>query len=170
MKSVQFQYFPKNKKISADLNKVVDVFVGKYNLICSPENELDSNAVLNIVSADLSKLGFTIEKSKKKEDKIQVPVLFGKNGMMEKSFDADGYHEEKKIVIEIEAGRAVSNYQFLKDLFQACVMSDVEYLVIAVRNIYRKNPDFDKVIAFFDTLYVSGRLTLPLKGILIIGY
>lgn len=89
---------------------------------------------------------------------------------MEQSFDADGYHKEKKIVIEVEAGRAVTNYQFLKDLFQACVMSDVDYLVIAVRNIYRKNQDFEKVISFFNTLYASGRLILPLKGILIIGY
>lgn len=78
--------------------------------------------------------------------------------------------KKKKIVIEVEAGRAVTNYQFLKDLFQACVMSDVDYLVIAVRNIYRKNQDFEKVISFFNTLYASGRLILPLKGILIIGY
>ncbi|AEW21273.1 hypothetical protein BFO_0629 [Tannerella forsythia 92A2] len=49
-------------------------------------------------------------------------------------------------------------------------MSDVDYLVIAVRNIYRKNQDFEKVISFFNTLYASGRLILPLKGILIIGY
>lgn len=76
----------------------------------------------------------------------------------------------KKVVIEIEAGRAVSNYQFLKDLFQACVMQDVDYLVIAVRNIYRTSKDFDKLITFLDALYVSNRLILPLKGILIIGY
>lgn len=29
------------------------------------------------------------------------------------------------------------NNQFLKDLFQACMMQDVDYLVIAVRNEYR---------------------------------
>ncbi len=38
----------------------------------------------------LEKIGFTIEKSKKKEDKIKIPVLFGLNGSLEKSFDADG--------------------------------------------------------------------------------
>jgi len=170
MNTIQFQYFPKNKKISKDLQSIIDVFAEKHTFICSPINELNSNAVLEIVSEDLSKLGFDIEKSKRTGDKIQVPVLFGKNGIMEKSFDADGYNEDKKIVIEIEAGRAVSNYQFLKDLFQACVMSDVEYLVIAVRNVYRNNPDFEKIITFFDTLYASGRLVLPLNGILIIGY
>ena len=170
METIQFQYFPKNTKISKDLNDIVEVFRKKYNIICSPHNELDSNAVLDVVSEELTKIGFIIEKSRKREDKIQVPVLFGRNGLIEKYFDADGYNEEKKIVIEVEAGRAVTNYQFLKDLFQACVMSDVEYLVIAVRNFYRNNQDFEKVITFFDTLYLSSRLILPLKGILIIGY
>ena len=170
MVTIQFQYFPKNTKISKDLYDIVEVFRKKYNIICSPQNELDSNAVLDVISEELTKLGFVIEKSRKREDKIQVPVLFGRNGLIEKYFDADGYNEEKKIVIEVEAGWAVTNYQFLKDLFQACVMSDVEYLVIAVRNFYRNNQDFEKVITFFDTLYLSSRLILPLKGILIIGY
>lgn len=49
-------------------------------------------------------------------------------------------------------------------------MQDVDYLVIAVRNIYRTSKYFDKLITFLDALYVSNRLILPLKGILIIGY
>lgn len=72
--------------------------------------------------------------------------------------------------MEIEAGRAVVNYQFLKDLFQARVMHDIEQLVIAVRNDYRGLNDFETVINFLDTLYTSNRLNLPLKGILIIAY
>ena len=54
--------------------------------------------------------------------------------------------------------------------FQACVMHDIEQLVIAVRNDYRGHDDFETVINFLDTLYTSNRLNLPLKGILIIGY
>ena len=50
------------------------------------------------------------------------------------------------------------------------MMQDVDYLVIAVRNIYNKSSDFDKVCKFFDALYASDRLVLPLKGILVIGY
>ena len=49
-------------------------------------------------------------------------------------------------------------------------MCDVDYLCIAVRNVYRKSKDFEKVCLFFDTLYQSGRLGIPLKGLLIIGY
>ena len=50
------------------------------------------------------------------------------------------------------------------------MMHDLDYLIIVVRNDYRRNPDFENVTTFFDTLYASGRLQLPLKGILIIGY
>jgi len=64
----------------------------------------------------------------------------------------------------------VLNYQFLKDLFQACMMSDVKYLGLAVRNIYKNSNDFNTVETFFETLYVSNRLQLPLDGILLIGY
>jgi len=50
-------------------------------------------------------------------------------------------------------------------------MINVDYLVIAVRNIYlNKNKDFEMIAMFFDTLYSSDRFILPLKGILLIGY
>jgi hypothetical protein len=39
-----------------------------------------------------------------------------------------------RYVVEVEAGRGVVNYQFLKDFFEACTMVGVEKLCIAVRN------------------------------------
>ncbi len=107
---------------------------------------------------------------KKKKEKINIPVLYGPNGIIKKSFEADAYNEDEKYVIEVEAGRAVTNYQFLKDLFQACMMQDANYLCIAVRNQYRTSKDYLKVFNFFDTLYKSDRIELPLDGILLIGY
>ena len=76
----------------------------------------------------------------------------------------------KKIVIEIEAGQATENHRFLKDIFEASMMFEVEYLVLAVRNRYRTHNDFYRVFTFLETLYVSNRLHLPLNGILLIGY
>ena len=73
-------------------------------------------------------------------------------------------------MLEVEAGRAVVNYQFLKDIFQACMMHRVEYLVLAVRNDYRGHDDFQVVRTFLETLYISNRLILPLQGIMLIGY
>jgi hypothetical protein len=73
-------------------------------------------------------------------------------------------------VLEVEAGRALLNNQFLKDLFQASMMVEIDYCVIAVRNLYRSNNDFRSISTFLETLYTSSRLQLPLKGVLIIGY
>ena len=86
----------------------------------------------------------------------------------------DTYHNETKTIIEIEAGRGVANNQFLKDLFEACVIPDIDVLVIAVLNEYHvgdvTNKDFETVVKIFETLYVSDRMNLPLKSILVIGY
>jgi hypothetical protein len=49
-------------------------------------------------------------------------------------------------------------------------MHDVLHLAIAVRNTYRSSDDFAKVESFLETLYVGGRLQLPLTGILLIRY
>lgn len=167
---INWQYYPKRKEIPTHLKDVVDIFVLKQSVISSDDFILNSNEVLKNVSLNLLELNYQVEVSKKAIDKIKVPVLFGMNGKLEKYFDADAYNEDLKTVIEVEAGRAVTNYQFLKDLFQACMMHEVNFLVIAVRNTYRTNKDFQSVITFFDTLQASGRLILPLKGILIIGY
>lgn len=167
---INWQFFPKSKVLPDHLSDVLGVFALHQGLIDSDYNNLNSNEVLETVRIGLENQGYQIEKSKKTVDKIKVPVLFGINGKLEKYFEADGYDKISKTVIEVEAGRAVTNYQFLKDLFQACIMFDIDYLIIAVRNNYRGNPDFQNVNTFLDTLYVSDRLKLPLKGVLIIGY
>lgn len=170
MSEIQWQFFPKSKIIPNHLKEVVIVFENNSRDISSDEFTYASNDVLEKIAPHLELINYKVEKSKKSNDKIKVPVLFGPNGKLEKYFDADGYNENTKTVIEVEAGRAVTNYQFLKDLFQACMMYEVNFLVIAVRKTYSKNQDFKTVITFFDTLYASGRLRLPLEGILIIGY
>jgi hypothetical protein len=167
---INWQYYPKSDSVPSHLRDVVEVFEEQLNVFSSENNTLNSNEVLEHLRNGLEVLGFQVEKSKSKADKIHVPVLFGRNGKLEKSFDADAYSQSQKTVIEVEAGRAVSNYQFLKDLFQACMMHEVDYLVIAVRNVYLNKKDFEKVISFFDTLYASNRIALPLQGILIVGY
>ena len=99
-----------------------------------------------------------------------MPVLCGINNNIDKYFNADAVSNDGKIVIEVEAGRAINNNQFLKVIFQASMMFNVEYLIIAVRKNYRNNNDFNKIYTFLETLYISNRVHLPLKGILLIGY
>lgn len=168
---LNWQYFPKHSQAPIGLLKVVECFKESAEEIQSKGNVgQTSNEVLAKLRPGLQSIGFQVETGKTAEQKIKVPVLFGANGKVEKAFEADGYHATEKIVIEVEAGRGVVNYQFLKDLFQACVMQDVDYAVIAVRNDYRGSDDFSKVVSFIDTLYASQRLKLPLTGILIVGY
>ena len=167
---LRYQLFPRSVGLSDELRRVIECFELIYDQIRSPENLLNSDGVLQILRPHLEVLGFRIEAGKSRGEKIPVPVLFGLNNRIDRYFDADGVSADGRIVLEVEAGRAVVNYQFLKDIFQACMMHGVEYLVLAVRNDYRGNNDFQKVFSFLETLYISNRLQLPLKGIIVIGY
>lgn len=171
MSKIRWQYYPKSNETPKNLMKIVDIFEKNEKHVNSFSNTLKSDQVLEKLRSDLVSIGYIVEKSKKLEGKIKIPVLFGENGKVEKSFDADAFEKKSGTVLEVEAGRGVMNYQFLKDLFQACMMPNTNYLVIAVRQIYLNTyKDFDTVKKFFDSLYASKRIELPLKGILIIGY
>lgn len=167
---LHYQLFPRSFGITAEVESVIKCFQKNYDRIKSPENNLNSDGVLKCLVADLKLLNFKVETSKAKDDKIKVPVLFSLNNKIDKSFDADAVSGDGKIVLEVEAGRAYVNNQFLKDVFQACMMPSVDYLILAVRNDYRGGDDFSKIFQFFETLYINGRLQLPLKGIVLIGY
>ena len=167
---LRYQLFPRSVGITEELESLVKCFDAEYDSIKSPDKTLTSDGVLQFLRPRLEAIGFAVETGKSRGEKIPVPVLFGLNNHIDKSFDADGLSKDGKIVIEVEAGRAVVNYQFLKDIFQACMMHGVEYLALAVRNNYRGGDDFLRVHSFLETLYISNRLALPLEGILLIGY
>ena len=172
---INFQFFPRSRGLDEEMAKIVTAFqcVDKSSHV-----QMRSNDMLALVRPHLEKIGFRVERGKHKSEKIDVPVLFGENNEVDKSFWADALSKDGRIVLEVEAGRAVRNNQFLKDIFQASMMFDVEYLVLAVLNEYRFNSgsgacvskDYAEVKTFLETMYVSNRLRLPLKGILLIGY
>ena len=167
---IKSQFFPRSRGVTQEIQDIINSFKAIENQIDSETSELKSNEVLQIVRPYLEQLQYTVETGKGVNEKIDVPVLFGQDNKIDKSFYADALSADGRIVIEVEAGRATENNQFLKDLFEACMMFDVEYLVLAVRNVYRTHYDFDRVYSFLETLYISNRLHLPLKGILLIGY
>ena len=167
---IRFQFFPRSQGITKNIKDVITCFEIEVDKIKSADFNLSSNEVLEVIRPHLEKIDFTCETGKSKEKKISVPVLFGYDNKIDKAFNADAVSKDGKIVIEIEAGRATENNQFLKDIFQACMMFEVEYLVIVVRKVYRGHKDFEIIHTFLETLYISNRLHLPLKGILLIGY
>ena len=170
MPKTNWFYFPKSDNAPPFVRAVVKVFEGAEDELHEKSKELTSNGALAVLCPGLQALGFQVETGKKAVDKIRVPVLFGRNGKPEKTFEADAWHVEEKMVLEVEAGRGYLNNQFLKDLFQACMMHDIDYCAIAVRNRYITVNDYENVLSFFETLYTSNRLKLPLKGLLVIGY
>ena len=167
---IEWMHYPNNAPCPWQLTQIIDCFKLSEQSISSSSNQLKSDKVLEELAPSLEGLGFKVERSKKADGRIRVPVLFGRSGQAAKSFDADAYHADQGIVLEVEAGRGYANNQFLKDLFQVSVMQGVEYAAIAVRLKYRDSPDFERVVSFIDTLYASDRLQLPLTGLLIVGY
>lgn len=151
---VNWIHFPKNKPLDKVSAQIVKAFEAVDATIDSYTHQLKSDEVLTAVRPGLEALGFDVEKSKKSDDLVAVPVLYGVNGKIEKAFEADGYLSTAGYVIEVEAGRAVVNYQFLKDFFEACTMVGVDKLCIAVRNKYRAFNDFDRVCKFFEAVYL----------------
>lgn len=168
---IRYQFFPRSIGITKPICDVISAFKNVENIISSSDGvELKSDEVLALLRPNLEAINFSVEKNKKSDGKIDVPVLFGYNNNVDKYFNADALSEDGRIVVEVEAGRATENNQFLKDIFEASMMFDVEYLVLAVRNIYRGHDDFDRIYTFLETMYISNRIKLPLKGILLIGY
>ncbi len=171
---INWMYFPQNRQVEPHLVEIIEVFSKVESSIDSEvysgDQNLKSDTVLEIVSPGLEEIGFRVEKSKKAEHKIRVPVLYGLNGKVDLAFEVDAYSELTQTVIEVEAGRAVVNYQFLKDLYESCMMQGVSFLCLAVKNIYKNSKDFQKVCTFLETLYISNRIQIPLSGILVIGY
>lgn len=164
--------FPENAAINPQIEKILLGFSQVKDEIDSQgeNSRLHSNKVLALLRPHLLNAGMQVEAGKKKDQRIRIPVLLGLNNEEEKYFEPDAISEDRKIILEVEAGRAIDNNQFIMDIFKACMIEDVEYLVIAVRKSYRHHNDFVKVCAYLKTLYASKRLKLPLEGVTIIGY
>tara|TARA_A100001015_G_scaffold291337_1_gene365366 strand:- start:143 stop:697 length:555 start_codon:yes stop_codon:yes gene_type:complete len=182
-KTIAWSYFPKTDPIPNELEDIIGVFEKNFKEIDTIKDEekitkgvkdikdrLQSDDILKIVEKDFLDLNFKIETDKKKSNKIRVPVLFGHQGKTAQAFEVDGWHEENKVVLEIERGRAFANNQFLKDIFEVSVMVNVDYLVLAVSNLYKGSNDFEKICVWLETIYATNRIKLSLKGILLVGY
>src|SRR5690349_5944790 len=104
---INWQYYPKSDAAPRIAKNVIAAFDTVHAAIDSKNNTLESNLVLSALASGLKAIGFTVESDKTAEGKVKVPVLFGRNGRLEKSFDADAFHSEAGFVLEVEAGRGV---------------------------------------------------------------
>ena len=157
-----YQFFPRSHGITPEIEAVAKCFNAVKEEIDSIQYPLKSDEVLAKLRPFLEESNFIVETGKKRNAKIPVPVLFGENNKVEREFNADAVSKDGRIVIEVEAGGAVDNNKYLKCIFQASLMFEVEYLVLAVKIIYRKmvkgklteQRDYEKVSSFLETLYI----------------
>ena len=177
--SVRYQCFPQTEPPPAFVLQVVDVFRNHEAGISTEKlaKGLTSDQVLLRLAPNLASLGFEVEKSKKAADRIHRPVFFGENGEPTLEYQVDGYHIGWRCGLEIEAGRAWMGNAVYRDLIQAMVMVEVDWLVLAVPNAYRYKSDGKPVISadFHNAqrvaaaLYAHDRLRMPFK-LALIGY
>jgi hypothetical protein len=179
MSTIHFSTFPRTEPPPNFVYSLTQVFqVNEVNISTKKlEKGLTSDQVLAILRAGLVELGFEVEAGKTKEQKIERPVFFGENGIPTVRYQIDAYHPGWRCGLEIEAGRAWMGNAVYRDLIQASVMVNVEYLCLAVPNSYKYQTagkgsisrDYENTKNLAEALYGHSRLTLPYK-LIIIGY
>ena len=83
---ILWTYFPKNSETTRNLKDIVEIFRKNVRKIDSNNNTFSSDEVLGVISDDLKRIGYRVEKSKRREDKIRIPVLYGECGKIELAF------------------------------------------------------------------------------------
>ena len=84
--NIDWQFFPKSVRLPPHLEDVIKSLDEIEPKVSSLKHKLESDKVLAFARNGLEELGYKVETGKKDKDKIQVPVLFGKNGKLEKLF------------------------------------------------------------------------------------
>ena len=99
--------------MTKDIQNVIDCFKTVENDIDSFTKDLVSNDVLAAVRPHIERHGYKVERGKSNEEKIDVPVLFGQDNQIDKSFYADALSPDGKIVIEVETRLTNRSMQML---------------------------------------------------------
>jgi hypothetical protein len=172
-----WKFYPSRMAAPEWVPRVIAVFAHAASKIDSKSNHgVSSDAVLAALRPALVELGFAIESSKKKADKIWRPVLFGEAGESVVAYEVDGFHQELGIILEIEAGRGAMNNADYRDLVRSSLIVDAEFLILGQMLEYRAGkkdavtPSYKRTRDQLDAIYASERLKLPFKGVLLVGY
>ena len=168
--TIKWMSYPRSTEVSDTGRKIIEIFESALPAIGSDHANLKSNEVLSVISKELESSNFKVEGADPISPKINIPVLYGENGKIEKSYDVDAYNADEQYRIEVEAGAGVSNNRFLVDLIKACTLPNIDNVCIAVRQDYKGAKDFKRVNSVIESIYVSDRLNLPLTEVLILGY
>ena len=140
---------------------------------------MESNDVLSVLADDLEhRMGFIVERGKKRPGRIPRPVFFGDEGSYLRTYEIDAFESDSGIALEVEAGRATMGNAIYRDLIQGSLIVDARFLALAVPLEYRyqsgariaHEPSYTKTYSVVEAIYGSPRLALPFEGLLLIGY
>jgi hypothetical protein len=168
-------YFPTSAAPPSWVADFVGIVAAQEDAISSAVRAgLTSDSVLAELTGGLTQLGFSVEVSKKRVDKIRRPVLFGEQGSERVAYEVDAYHDELGIVVEVEAGRGAMGNAVYRDLIRSSLIVGARYLALGVMLEYRYSKSMTQSYRdakdLLEAIYASGRLQFPFEGVLLFGY
>jgi hypothetical protein len=170
-----WKFYPSRSPAPDWVDMVIEAFAGASTQIDSRKNHgVTSDVALAVLRPALVAMGFEIEAGKTAAAKIRRPVLFGEGGRPIVAYEVDGFHEERRIVLEVEAGRGAAGNADYRDLVRTSLIVDADYLILGMMLEYVTGKttmrSYERTRDQIDAIYASERLKLPFKGILLIGY
>ncbi len=172
---IRYTSFPQTKRSPEIVRDTVRVFENHDAQIgqASKTKGFGSDNVLALLADELVVIGYQVERSKSKGDKIHRPVFFGEGDTPSLQYQVDAYHEVGRCGLEVEAGRGIQGGAVYRDLIQAMVMIEVDHLCLAMLNRYEYansySNDYQKAVDIASALYAHDRITMP-YGLTVIGY
>lgn len=177
--TVVFSTFPRTEAPPDFVSEVCLTFQSHKDAISTQNlsKGLTSDQVLETVRPALVSLGCHVESGKTKTQKIQRPVFFGENAVPYLQYDVDAWHPEWRAGLEVEAGRAKMGNAIYRDLIQALVMVELDYLFLAVPLTYKyrssgkvvHSKDYEHTVSVADALYGHSRIKMPFS-LCVLGY
>lgn len=141
-------YFSDSSNMDTTSQKLISVFSAANNLIDSEKfnterTRLQNKDVMSILREELVRIRFDVSRTGRK---YSIDNVFSANY----NYVVSAYNKEEKYVLQVEAGRGIMNNEYVKDYLEACLMTNVDYLCIAVKNIYLSNNDFTTACDFLE--------------------
>jgi hypothetical protein len=169
-------YYPTSTAPPPWVGDLVDVVrTARPEIESATHSGLTSDSVLVRLRPGLELLGYTVEASKRRADKVRRPVLFGESGNERVAYEVDAVHDELGVLLEVEAGRGAMGNAVYRDLIRTSLIVGARFLALGVMVEYRYSKagltqSYRDARDLLDAVYASGRLQFPFEGILLFGY
>lgn len=86
------------------MKQTVFAFESAAHEIATPKHHLSSKEVLEKFAGFLEELNYNVERGKFRSQKIDRPVLYGRNGAIDKAIEVDAWQESTGTIAEVEIG------------------------------------------------------------------